>query len=256
MNRMDYMAGLLIALLLHACLGATLVGLWPHDETRTHPRFSQGDSSLAMTFVIPPHATGAPAEREKIISASDPPIITGPELKVEENVPTAIAVPPPPANTPVCQPDPNPMEEEEAVVSDENEAIGETSTGIDRTPHRFCVAPNPSSDNQGHDATEPQSDAGDLSKGIQGLPRMVSDVHPVYPSGARHRGEQGHVMVHVEVSADGRVKQAEVLQSSGYRELDQTALNAIWHARFMPARRNDTPVASNALITFRFQLNE
>jgi len=105
----------------------------------------------------------------------------------------------------------------------------------------------------GDDAT-PQPDADGFSKGIQGLPRMSAGVRPVYPLGARHRGEQGNVTVRVQVGADGRVKGAAIARSSDHLELDQAALKAIRRTRFIPGRKNGVPVKSESLITFRFQL--
>ena len=104
------------------------------------------------------------------------------------------------------------------------------------------------------DGAAPQFDADGFSKGIQGLPRMSAGVRPVYPLGARHRGEQGNVTVRVQVGADGRVKGTAIARSSNHLELDQAALKALRRACFVPARRDGKPVASESMIIFRFQL--
>ena len=201
-NLRDYIAGLLLALLFHVCLLTIMVGLWGINTTRARPMFQYGESSLAMTFVVPPSAGAVTMQPQ-----GAPPVaalfFTEPE--VEEEAPVLAAIPDPPAQPPKSQP-------------------------------------------------APQSDADEFSKGIQGLPRMSAGVRPVYPLGARHRGEQGNVTARVQVGADGRVKGATIAMSSGHLELDQAALKALRRACFVPARRNGKPVASESLIIFRFQL--
>lgn len=77
---------------------------------------------------------------------------------------------------------------------------------------------------------------------------------PVYPGVAKRRGWQGEVLLRVEVGADGRSREVEVLSSSGYPVLDKSALKTIrdeW--RFEPARRNDVPVLGYATVPVRFE---
>jgi protein TonB len=80
---------------------------------------------------------------------------------------------------------------------------------------------------------------------------------PVYPVGARRRGEQGTVMLRVLVGSDGAVLRAEVARSSGYQRLDAAALEAVrtrW--RFVAARRDGEAVRSWVLVPIRFTLTE
>jgi periplasmic protein TonB len=80
---------------------------------------------------------------------------------------------------------------------------------------------------------------------------------PAYPLRARLRGEQGTVTLRVLVGADGAVLRAEVAQSSGYRRLDDAALEAVrkrW--RFVAARRGGLAVQSWVLVPIRFTLTE
>ena len=83
---------------------------------------------------------------------------------------------------------------------------------------------------------------------------MESDRPPVYPETARKRGQQGRVVVRVNVSADGRPVSVSVEQGSGYASLDQAAVNAVekWH--FIPATRDGAPVPAVADVPVRFQL--
>jgi len=239
MNRFDYIVGLLLALLFHICLLTIMAGSWGGNTTRVRPMFPYGESSLAMTFVVPPSAGAVTMQPQ-----GAPPVaalfFTEPE--VEEEAPVLVTIPDPPAQPQESQP----------ALKQPADAI-EASSDLTQT----ALADNASSGTsptQSGDGAAPQSDADELSKGIQGLPRMSAGIRPVYPLGARHRGEQGNVTVRVQVGADGRVKGATIARSSNHLELDQAALKALRRACFVPARRDGKPVVSESLIIFRFQL--
>jgi len=79
---------------------------------------------------------------------------------------------------------------------------------------------------------------------------------PPYPARSREREEQGTVTLHILVAADGSVKRIEIAESSGFRDLDLSALETVrkqW--RFLPARRRDGhTVESWVLVPIRFAL--
>lgn len=81
-------------------------------------------------------------------------------------------------------------------------------------------------------------------------------IRPVYPVGARRRGEEGRVVVELTVQADGRTDIHTVVASSGYADLDRAAQNAIRRARFAPATRGGQPIASRIRLTFLFRLRD
>ena len=83
---------------------------------------------------------------------------------------------------------------------------------------------------------------------------MASDLPPTYPEIARRRGQQGRVVVRVEVSADGRPVSVSVGQGSGYTSLDEAAENAVEKWRFIPATRDGQPVPALADVPIRFKL--
>jgi periplasmic protein TonB len=83
------------------------------------------------------------------------------------------------------------------------------------------------------------------------------DPVPPYPSRSRRRGEQGTVMLHVLVGADGSVERVEIAASSGFDALDDAALATVrerW--RFVPARRDGVPAESWVMVPIRFALTE
>lgn len=79
---------------------------------------------------------------------------------------------------------------------------------------------------------------------------------PVYPAQARRLGEQGKVVVYVELNEKGRISAARVETSSGSKRLDEAALAAVKTWRCAPAMRDGVPVRAVALQPFIFKLEE
>jgi protein TonB len=77
---------------------------------------------------------------------------------------------------------------------------------------------------------------------------------PEYPPLSNRMNEQGKVVLRVELGEDGRVANTEVKTSSGYRRLDDAALNAVMAWRCKPAVRNGVAVRAVALQPFKFTL--
>jgi protein TonB len=76
---------------------------------------------------------------------------------------------------------------------------------------------------------------------------------PPYPILAIRLGEQGSVQLHVSISATGAVTAAAVTRSSGFPDLDQSAVNwVIAHWKYKPAVQGGVAVASatNAALVF------
>ena len=83
---------------------------------------------------------------------------------------------------------------------------------------------------------------------------MESDRPPDYPDLARRRGEQGRVLLRVEVSMDGRPLAVSVARSSGFGILDSAAQDAIRAWRFVPATEGGRPVQAIAEVPIQFRL--
>ena len=85
----------------------------------------------------------------------------------------------------------------------------------------------------------------------------LTDTHttPPYPADARNLGHQGTVTLALSIDATGAVTDAQVRVSSGYPELDQTAVSwVIAHWRYKAAVQNGMPVASTTLAAVKFDL--
>lgn len=78
---------------------------------------------------------------------------------------------------------------------------------------------------------------------------------PVYPMGARRRNEQGVVYLTVLVLADGTVGDLSLKRSSGYPELDESALKAVARWRFVPASRGGKAIDWRYTLPISFSLN-
>jgi TonB family protein len=85
-------------------------------------------------------------------------------------------------------------------------------------------------------------------------PRYNLTPSPAYPTTARNKGQEGLVLLSVEVLANGRTAQVLVKKSSGYTLLDRSALEAVRSWRFEPAKRKQTPLAMTVDIPIRFSL--
>lgn len=83
----------------------------------------------------------------------------------------------------------------------------------------------------------------------------LNNPKPAYPRMSRSLGEQGTVQVLVYVGADGNAQKVEIKKSSGYDRLDQAALAAIAHWRFVPGKRDGVPEAAFVIVPMPFSLN-
>lgn len=89
---------------------------------------------------------------------------------------------------------------------------------------------------------------------VDAPPRPQRVIRPDYPRAARQRGEQGDVVLEIDVAVDGSVAAVAVATSSGFIDLDAAALKAVKAARFSPAKSGDRAVASHARLTLSFKL--
>jgi protein TonB len=100
--------------------------------------------------------------------------------------------------------------------------------------------------------TNPTTSASPDS-GAAGLANTHST--PPYPLEARTAEHQGTVLLQLTVSPQGDVVAATVVTSSGYPELDQTAVSwVIAHWKYRPAIQNGVAVTSQTQAAVKFDL--
>lgn len=79
---------------------------------------------------------------------------------------------------------------------------------------------------------------------------------PPYPELARQMRQEGIVMLSVDVDKQGEAVSVKIVQSSGFRLLDQAALKAVRHWKFQPGKLGDIVVESVVHVPVRFRLQE
>jgi len=77
---------------------------------------------------------------------------------------------------------------------------------------------------------------------------------PAYPPVARRLGEEGRVLLRVQVTADGAAASVELHKSSGSNLLDQAALAAVKKWRFIPAKRGEQTVSASVIVPVSFSI--
>lgn len=109
-------------------------------------------------------------------------------------------------------------------------------------------------------AAAPAGPAGESERtkdadGKQAASPRADNPAPAYPYAARLRGQQGRVLLQVEVLPSGDAGAIAVAQSSGYDSLDRAARQAVQRWRFHPALQNGQPIAASVQVPVRFALN-
>lgn len=85
--------------------------------------------------------------------------------------------------------------------------------------------------------------------------RYLSNPKPDYPPEAKRLKQQGVVVIHASIDAQGRLTDFTLAKSSGYPLLDQAALQKFRSYRFAPATEMGLPVASTLNAPIRFSLS-
>jgi TonB family protein len=85
-------------------------------------------------------------------------------------------------------------------------------------------------------------------------PKYSENPKPVYPPEAIKEGNEGTVLLLVEVLPNGRVGEIEVAKSSGYEMLDQSALTTVKRWQFIPAKKGGAPFTCRVRIPVVFRL--
>ncbi|RAI56240.1 hypothetical protein DOO78_21735 [Roseicella frigidaeris] len=88
-----------------------------------------------------------------------------------------------------------------------------------------------------------------------GLLPGIRNAEPDYPLLSKQLGHQGAVRIVLHIASTGEVVSAEVAQSSGHPELDESARRAALGWRFRPATRDGIAVPSTVGNTIHFRLD-
>jgi len=86
------------------------------------------------------------------------------------------------------------------------------------------------------------------------FPSYLKNPPPKYPKIAKRRRMEGVTRLWVKVSEEGTVLSLKIHQSSGHARLDQEALKAVKHWRFISAKKQGYSVVGEVIVPIRFQL--
>ena len=79
-------------------------------------------------------------------------------------------------------------------------------------------------------------------------------IEPTYPPASRRAGEEGTVRLKVLVDENGRPKDVQVAQTSGFSRLDDAAKQAVRRWRFQAASEGGRPIAVWTQVAITFKL--
>lgn len=85
--------------------------------------------------------------------------------------------------------------------------------------------------------------------------QLAALVDACYPAASRRLGEEGRVVVRIDVDASGSASASNVAGSSGFARLDAAAACVIRRLDFNPGRRDGAPVAASVMLPIVFRLH-
>lgn len=98
--------------------------------------------------------------------------------------------------------------------------------------------------------------SGNAEQGARYDVDYLSNPKPPYPRVSRKMGEEGTVLLRVQVSEAGRPLQVLIDQSSGYARLDRAARETVANSwRFVPGRRGDQAITSWVVVPIEYALS-
>jgi TonB family protein len=86
-------------------------------------------------------------------------------------------------------------------------------------------------------------------------PLGAYQVRPRYPDSARRAGAQGTTWLKLRILETGRVEEVHIEKSTGRRDLDEAAAEAVKNWLFEPARMGKEPVAVWVILPVEFKLH-
>lgn len=193
---------------------ALLWSLWQHRSIPT----PQEAVTLFVSLIAPP----------------------APEKKAEPE-------PPPPKPKPVEKP--RPIEKPRQLVAETTVVAPTDLVAPPPAPEPVIEAPAASAA-----SPAPALPVGPVTLGNELSVACPERTLPRYPPASRRLGEEGLVVLRVELDESGRVDLAGVQTGSGHARLDEAALAAVKTWRCTPARRDGRPVRAVAWQPFKFVL--
>ncbi|MCC2633055.1 MAG: TonB family protein [Ramlibacter sp.] len=181
---------------------------------------------ILSSIVTPPAPVQPPAPPAPPVAAPPSPPPPKPRPVVQRPRPRPPAPVPAPAPRPVAAPSPAPAPQAPVGVAEPQPPAPPITAPMTAAPPP-APAPAP--------APPP----------VVELPSTNADYlqnPPVaYPPASKRLREQGTVLLHVRISAQGTALEVQLKRSSGYDRLDRAALEAVRGWRFVPGKRGGVP---------------
>jgi protein TonB len=99
---------------------------------------------------------------------------------------------------------------------------------------------SPSAKISQHSAAPSQTGSSDITLPVTHA-KYLNNPHPAYPRQSKRLGEQGTVLLAVEIDIDGAASQVKVQKSSGHPRLDRTAHETVLKWRFIAGKKAGVP---------------
>jgi len=251
MRRFDLALAVFISLALHAAL---FLVFGSYEEAQV--RFEPGVSAVTLN-IMPSVATRASTPEPQ--PPPPPPVVEAPKPPPEPQ-PVVQPPEPPPAPEPIPLP-PLPPEAPPPVAQQPAPAQPQPGAPPAPAPKPAAVAPAaPPAKQAPTVSTEPAAvDSADANAdlrphGVSAPASALNLTQPEYPFYSRRHGEEGTVVVEVEIQSSDRAGRIEVVHSSGHSRLDRAAVDALKKAHYKAARRAGVPVTTTKRFSFTFRL--
>ncbi len=185
--------------------------------------------------------------RAPVVETADPPLQRAAIVSAVRSVSPSST---PPASVQGTQPEPP---RAEAAPSTPPDAPAPDAPAPDaplpNAPLPNAPAPDPE--------TVPANPATGTAAGLVTAPVAAEDNPPPrYPRLSRRRGEEGTVVLDVDVDPEGTVRSLRVSRTSGFERLDEAAREAVAGWIFTPAQAGGVAVGHTTEVRVRFQLTD
>jgi protein TonB len=230
----------LIAFFIHALILSLNLGITP-------PSLASAAASIEVTLVEPPQSSSVetPPAAKPVPAASIETMVEPEAEPIPELEPELFPEPMP-------EPEPEPVRQLEFQEETYEVEAVEEPHAVARPIETEMPANGPIGTITDEVAQDNQMEG--MMTTLDRMPSYRYNPKPRYPHAARRRGQEGKLLLLVEVLPSGRVGKIEIEKSSGFELLDNAAIDTVKRWRFVPAKRGANPVRAWVKIPVEFNL--
>jgi len=222
-----------------------------------------GAAPFVIRAVLPPAVVPDPVEpvmaQIELIQQDTPTVGDNPPPPAEVDQPTPAATTPAASPEAPALPPAAPGEQAEAAAAP---VIAPPPQPAPPAPRDQLAAPSTPAANASFEPAIRLGEIGEAGTGLVSGPAVIpatldSKVHnkpPAYPPDAARRGEEGVVVLLVQIAPDGSASAVDVQESSGYEVLDRAAQGAVARWHFRPPVEDGAPVAGTMEVDVHFAI--